>query len=147
MTEGQADSIPIPIKDLIQIFHRILIQHNEVILGYLYGSYVDGGWRPTSDIDVGIVVNPSVLMDHWFSIKLKHELEDALNQQFVIDLRILNDRSPKFQYNVIFNHPRVIVREEQFRVDYECRVLMTWYDLQPTYEKFYSERNEVLNQL
>jgi predicted nucleotidyltransferase len=125
----------------------VLLLHEDILLAYLYGSYIDGGWKSTSDIDVGIVVRPSAMLDHWYSIKIKNELEDALEGNYIIDLRILNDRSPQFQYNVIFNHPRILIRDEQFRVEFECKVLMIWYDLQPSYEQFYSERNEVLNRI
>lgn len=120
---GLPISQPIPLEKLIQKLHDVLILHEEILLAYLYGTYVDGGWKSTSDIDVGIVVSPSALSDHWYSIKIKNEIDDALEENDLFDVRILNDRSPEFQFNVIFNHPHILVRDEKSRLEFECKII------------------------
>ncbi len=82
------------------------------------------------------------------SYSVKNELENNLDQglqpKHEIDIRIINQASPKFQYSVIFQNPRILVRDEQVRVDFEKNVLLKWYDMRHTWENFYNEREEWL---
>jgi chloramphenicol O-acetyltransferase len=56
----------------------------------------------------------------------------------------LNGRSPKFLYEVIFRTPKLIVRNESIRIEFENQILIEWYDMRITYEKFWQEQEEVL---
>lgn len=139
---------PKDILDLRQKIRKIIQAHQEILLAYLYGSVVKGCFTSRSDIDIGLYVTPETLEDRWYPIQLKDELENNLEQGFQtaheIDVRIINQTSPKYQYSVIFQNPRIVVRDEQVRVEFEKRVLLEWYGMRPTWERFYREREEWL---
>ncbi len=139
---------PKQISELRQKIRTIINPHQEILLAYLYGSVVNGPFTSHSDIDIGLYITPETLENRWYPIQLKNELENNLDLGFQpkheIDIRIINKASPKYQYSVIFQNPRILVRDDQVRVDFEKNVLLKWYDMRHTWENFYSEREEWL---
>lgn len=133
---------------LITTLINTLNPYKQIILAYLYGSAIKGDFHSKSDIDIGIYVDETVLKDRWFPINLQNDLEknlkDTVYKNHEIDVRIINFLGVKFQYSVIFENPRLIVRDEEFRVNFEKRVMINWYDIKPTYDFFYKQRDELI---
>jgi hypothetical protein len=59
-------------------------------------------------------------------------------------VRVLNKASIPFCYNAIFRTPLLVSRDESRRNEFETRILLEWYDMKPTYDAYYKERDEVL---
>jgi len=139
---------PKQISELRQKIRTIIKPHQEILLAYLYGSVVNGPFTTHSDIDIGLYTTLETLENRWFPIQLKNELENNLDLDFQpkheIDIRIINQASPKYQYSVIFQNPRIFIRDEHVRVEFEKNVLLKWYDMRHTWENFYNEREEWL---
>ncbi len=133
------------ISELKKKIRNIINPHQEILLAYLYGSVVNGPFTSQSDIDIGLYITPETLENRWYPIQLKNELENNLDLDFQsnheFDIRIINQASPKYQYSVIFRNPRILVRDEQVRVDFEKKVLLEWYDIRHTWENYYNERD------
>ncbi|MHA1766795.1 MAG: nucleotidyltransferase domain-containing protein [Promethearchaeota archaeon] len=138
---------PKQISELRQKIRIILNPHQEILLAYLYGSVVNGSFTSHSDIDIGLYITPETLENRWYPIRLKNELENNLDLGFQpkheIEIQIINQTSPKFQYSVIFKNPRILVRVEQVRVDFEKKVLLKWYDMRHLGEFLYRKRRVV----
>ncbi|MHA1522438.1 MAG: type VII toxin-antitoxin system MntA family adenylyltransferase antitoxin [Promethearchaeota archaeon] len=140
------------ISELVQKIEEIIDLHPEILLAYLYGSVVKGPFTAQSDIDIGLYITPETVENQWYPIQLKKELEINLKNNLDlgfqrdhgIDIRIINKASPKYQYSVIYQNPRILVRDEQVRVNFEKRVMLEWYDMRPTWDNFYKEREEWL---
>jgi predicted nucleotidyltransferase len=124
----------------------ILAAHAEIRLAYLYGSFSRDDVENPNDIDIGIYVDDGVVEDPWFRVKMERELErlDSAGRRF--DVRILNHASIPFSYRVIFRTPRLVTRDESFRVEYETRVMLAWYDMEPTWDAFFKVQAEALSQ-
>ncbi|HMF34270.1 MAG TPA: nucleotidyltransferase domain-containing protein [Candidatus Lokiarchaeia archaeon] len=139
-----ASTRPMPVEELVENLLQVFLPHEEVQLAYLYGSYVWGPWTSRSDIDIGVYVTPEADQDPWFPIHLQDELTSALPLQCEFDVRVLNRTGSKFNYKVIFRTPKILIRDELLRVEFETRTLLEWYDMRPTYEMYRRELGEVL---
>jgi predicted nucleotidyltransferase len=132
-------------EETIASLRDILGAHTEIRLAYLFGSFSRDDVENPNDIDIGIFVDEDVVEDPWFRVKLERELERADPGRRQFDVRILNHASIPFCYRAIFRTPRLVTRDEQFRVEYETGVLLAWYDMKPTWDAFYKVQSEVLS--
>ena len=131
-------------QDVLKKLAEEFEKKDEILFAYLYGSRAKGNERKGSDIDVGIYVNEKVLEDPWYQIKLQSELQEKLKMDIVLDIRILNNSSVKFCFEVIYKNPRIFVRDEMTMMEFETKTLLIWYDIRHTWEKFYAEQLEAL---
>lgn len=128
----------------VQKIQKVLFSKDQIQIAYLYGSFISEDWRSSSDIDIGIYLNPQGLQDKWFDITLANEIATELGGNIVVDVRVLNHRSPKFVYEAIFNTPRLLVRDENEQIEFETKIILEWYDMRPTWEQFYTWQKEVI---
>ncbi|MBI3318904.1 MAG: nucleotidyltransferase domain-containing protein [Candidatus Omnitrophica bacterium] len=106
-----------------------VFQKFPVELAYQFGSSVQGKTGPMSDIDVAVLLDPSVKEEEYFAIQL--ELLRALDPVFdyrTVDLVLLNRAGPLLRYEVLCGGRLLFCREEQTRVEFEQRVLSDYFD-------------------
>lgn len=105
---------------------------------YLFGSQIHGYTTPLSDIDIGVVfMNPDALKD---SINLYTKLYDVFTDIFPgrqeVDIVLLQQTSPVFQYQVI-KHGKVLYHcDPAFRANYEEQVTKEYIDFEPVLHQF-----------
>jgi len=135
---------PLSRDEIIIALQAILQEKPRIIAAYLFGSFVRDDGRSARDVDIGLLVDDQALRDPWFAIRLGNELEDAIPAGRPFDVRVLNKASIPFCYNAIFRTPLLVSRDDAYRIDFETRVMLEWYDMKSTYDAFYKERDEVL---
>lgn len=87
--------------DVSTTVKEALSPREEVVVAYLYGSTVKGYAGEKSDIDIGLVLRRKFEPDALYPARLAGEIEKKLNVGLKVDLRILNNQSPRFVYQVI----------------------------------------------
>lgn len=121
-----------------------LAGHPAIRLGYLHGSFAGESPWAANDIDIAVYVEEHALVDPWFVINLERDLNDHVPAGKRFEVRVLNRASIPFCFNAIFRSPRLVVRDEAFMIAFETRVLLMWYDMEPTWQRFHAEQSEVL---
>ncbi|MHA1734675.1 MAG: nucleotidyltransferase domain-containing protein [Promethearchaeota archaeon] len=132
------------IEELVAQLRTILEPRTEIVLAYLYGSVTKSDWTERSDVDVGLYITEDALRDPWYPVEVRDLLDREFGGRLRFDVRVINGTSPKFRYGVIFRTPKIVVHDERFRVEFETRTLLEWYDMRPTWNQFYNDQREAL---
>ena len=82
--------------ELEQAINTISKNHDEILLCYLYGSYVLGNKTEFSDIDIGIFLDNTFKKHYLYQVELSLEIEEEFDNKIEIDLCILNEGTPRF---------------------------------------------------
>lgn len=115
---------------------RALEPHKEVIIAYLYGSSVKGYSREDSDLDVGLLLEDCYQQEVLYPEALAREIEKETGLKRAIDIRILNNRTPRFQYRVISEGELIISRDEGKRAQFEAKAASMYLDIKPFHETY-----------
>lgn len=104
-----------------------------IVLAFLFGSHARGHAGPLSDVDLGILLAPSVSRDQYLDYQLKYidEVSRLLHDDRV-DLIILNTASPLLAHEAIRGR-LLFERSPEARVDYIVGVQRKYLDLKPFY--------------
>lgn len=123
--------------DLRQRLASQLAQHSEILFAVLYGSAAEGG--PFRDLDVGLFVDRSLVpasKDWDFAFELAADLESVV--PYTVDVRVINDASLPFRYNVSRGIPLVVNDEERWFNFLEWTWIM-YFDFQPVAKQYLKE--------
>ena len=111
-----------------------IVAGTPVSLAYLHGSYAVGQTNPFSDLDIALVTDGS--LTGWEETRLQiavaTELESRCPDLPEIDARIIDSAPLTFQGRVLCYGILLYARDEDFRVEFETRVRMAYFDYQPT---------------
>jgi predicted nucleotidyltransferase len=121
----------ISLSELERIINNLFNNHDEVLLCYLYGSYVSGNKSEYSDIDLGILLESTLKKHYLYQVDLSLEIEKEFGNKIEIDLCILNDATPRFLYNVIKNGRIIHFKDETLQHEFEIRVLYDYLEIKP----------------
>jgi predicted nucleotidyltransferase len=120
---------------IIKEISRCLSSFDDLLLGYLYGSFLVRS--DFHDIDVGLVVSgerkPYELFR--YAMEIASDLERCITPRYEVDLRILNTAPVEFQYEVVKTGRVVFARDESLRIAFEADVLSKYLDLKPLYDR------------
>ncbi len=116
------------------VLSEALAGREEILLGYLHGSYTEG--QPFRDLDVGVYVIDSALTQSPLSyeLELESELESkvrAAGLSIPVDLRVLNRAPRSFRYQVIKDGTPVFVRDDDLRAEFEATTVTRYLDFAP----------------
>jgi len=106
-----------------------ILDQEDILVAYLYGSRAVGRDHEDSDYDIGILVEDEEKFDMHRVSGLIDRLEEVLDSQ--VDLRILNDRDIRFLFNVLDEGHPVMVRDEDLRQRFEVEIMKEYMDMQP----------------
>jgi len=104
---------------------------------YLFGSVISN--EDFNDIDVAVFLLPELAsspLAFQNSLRWGSEAEKYLNPRTNLDLRVLNDSSILFQFQVIKNGVVLWERNRDIRVNFETYVLNCYLDYLPTKQFF-----------
>jgi len=121
----------ISITELKKKLNKMLNNRDEVLLCYLYGSYVAGKRSEFSDIDLGVLLDSTYKKHYLYQVDLSLEIEKEFGDKVEIDLCILNEATPRFLYNVIKNGRVIHFKSETLHHEFEIRVLYDYFDIKP----------------
>src|SRR5205823_8694389 len=100
--------------------------------GYIFGSVASGRARPSSDVDIAVLVNDSVPVRNLlkYRLKLMADLGSALGRND-IDVVVMNEAPPALAQNIIGNGKLVFERSRSARVAFQVRALNVYMDTEP----------------
>lgn len=93
---------------------------------YAHGSRVRGVGRPDSDLDVAVLFADR--RDWRTEEGICAQLEGRLISAFPLDVRVLNDAPPAFQFRVVRDRGLVWEADRSLRVRFEGRVFQEYQD-------------------
>ena len=122
-------------KNVLKDIISALTKHDEIVLAYVFGSFVQGD--DFSDIDLGILIKEKVVTPLDIELNLEIELEDIVH--YPVDGRILNHAPLSFCQNVI-RHGRIILeRDANLRADFTGNILKQYFDFAPFRRRYLKE--------
>jgi len=121
----------ISITELERVINSVFNNRDEVLLCYLYGSYVSGNRSEFSDIDLGILLGSTFKKHYLYQVDLSLEIEKEFGNKIEIDLCILNEGTPRFLYNVIKSGRIIYSKDDSLLHEFELRVLYDYLEIKP----------------
>lgn len=102
-----------------------------VVLAYLFGSAATGRSRPGSDVDVAVLLDPSVPAERYLDLSL--EIARRLSTASGVgnmEVVVLNDAPLPLRGRAVRERVVLHSRDEPFRVRFEGKVLKEFLDFQ-----------------
>ncbi|MGA1794647.1 MAG: type VII toxin-antitoxin system MntA family adenylyltransferase antitoxin [bacterium] len=134
MTAARKRDTPPPPPDAVkELLHAFFENHPEVILAYLFGSFITRKTGSFNDIDIAVLVIPERLEEldrsspYGYAAYVIAELAHLLKYDR-IDLTILNRAPPLLLRRVIGEGMLVFCRSESDRVRFEVASLKRYAD-------------------
>jgi uncharacterized protein len=121
---------------LEKALERYLKGRPEVVLAYLFGSFVDRQGAKFSDIDIAVLVDEALMEKaealgrYGYAPFLITEIAHLLKYP-EIDLSLLNRASPLLQKRVISHGRLIYARSEKERIAFETSALSRYADTEP----------------
>lgn len=126
----------ISIQELKQVANEIFPQYDEIQIAYLYGSYARGVQTEFSDIDIGVLLKIDFKEPPLYFAELSLELEKYFKHKTNVDLRIINNGTPRFLFGLIMNSKILFVRDITLMHEYELKIISKYQDIKPMLDKY-----------
>jgi predicted nucleotidyltransferase len=126
----------IPIEDLKEKISEMFESHGEIIVSYLYGSYAQGYQTKFSDIDVGVLLREDFQESPLYFAELGSEIEKEFNYRINVDVKILNEKPPRFLFQVLKHGILLYCRDPTSRDEFEVKVITQYLDIKPLLNHF-----------
>jgi predicted nucleotidyltransferase len=122
--------------ELIAKLKSALDAHPDVIVAYLFGSAARGDLRPSSDVDVAVLVSadpagPTLSSLH---LSLQSDLHEAAHRP--VDLVILNQASPDLIHRVLRDGVLLVERDRSARIRFEVSARNEYFDVLPFLNRY-----------
>ena len=111
--------------DIIRKCKSILMDYEDIIFAYIFGSYVQGRMRKDSDIDIAIYLKNDMDIQTYLDIKM--QLSDSCRKE--VDLVILNDATPFLKYQIYKNNILLFSRDKSIETSYKVKTLFEYNDM------------------
>ena len=121
--------------DIGRAIGRVVQQRPAVQAAYVFGSTATGRRHPRSDIDVAVLLGPSVTPAQrlGYRLNLMADLGAAL-QRDDVDVVVLNEATPLLAHRVLSTGVLAFERSPRARVRFQTATARRYFDLLPTYE-------------
>jgi predicted nucleotidyltransferase len=130
-------------EDLITRMRPIIEGRRGVAAAWLFGSAARNVMRADSDVDVGIVFDAHLIppMRSALLADLASRLESA-TVPHPVDIVALDEQGPVFVHHALRDGKRIVVNDEERRVDFESDALVRYFDFKPTWDLAAREQPE-----
>ncbi len=114
---------------IINKIKNYLYLRDEVVVGYIFGSYSAAKVRPKSDIDIAVLLKDDIDREDYGRIKLSiiNDLVELLSFNR-IDVVILNVASPLLSHEVIKKGVLIFSKDEAKRIQHITKATMHYLD-------------------
>lgn len=124
-------------RDIVKEITAVVSGQPEIVFAFLHGSFLDGSFF--RDIDLGIFVRGIDTADFWdYEARLCQQIEEALNNLFLVELKVINKAPLSFCYHVIRGQI-LFVRDEDSVVAFMARVARSYLDMAPIRHRYMIE--------
>lgn len=122
-------------ESILEDITSALERHSEIILAYVFGSFIH--CDTFSDIDIGVLTGEGIDPCLNFELNLEIEIEDIVN--YPIDIRVINNAPLSFCQNVI-RHGRVILESDaDMHADFMGKILKEYFEFAPFRRRYLRE--------
>ena len=124
-------------RDIVKEITAVVSGQPEIVFAFLHGSFLDGSFF--RDIDLGIFVRGMDSADFWdYEARLCQQIEEALNNLFLVELKVINKAPLSFCYHVIRGQI-LFVRDEGSLTEFMARVARSYLDMAPIRHRYMTE--------
>ncbi len=115
----------------------VVSRHPEILFAFIHGSFLDAAFF--RDIDVGVFLTEVSPDDFWeYEARISREIEEALNNLFVVDTKVINEAPLSFCYHVIRGQV-LCVRDEAFLTEFMVSISRSYLDMAPLRHRYMIE--------
>lgn len=127
---------------LLRRIQKYFAKKPETVAVYLYGSYVRGDAKKDSDIDLGVIFGRKQSKPfHLPQVIFAEELGKILNKK--VEIQNLAVCRIDFAHRVLSEGKLIYSRQEKKRIDFEEKVLRTYFDLKPSFDQYYHYLSQI----
>jgi len=121
--------------DVRAVTGQVLCHYDQVLLAYLYGSFLRHD--ACQDIDIALLLSGTMDPYALFRVQMQiaGEIEDLLTPHVPCDVRILNGAPVEFQYEVVRTGSIVFCRNDEQKIDYETVLMRRYFDLKYLFDR------------
>lgn len=126
-----------------------ILANRPVMIAYLYGSVVDEKTLPSSDVDVGLVLDPDSFLSAYERMQLEFNIAAEIEHHCDVreaDVRSIDIAPLTVQGSVVSEGILLYSRDEEFRVQYEVHTRKMYFDFIPVIEMMRTAFFEQLQQ-
>lgn len=120
---------------IVSVDELLKMDHN-ILLVYLFGSYVEGYANENSDVDFAVLFRNNIGL--WTEMELQSHLSDVISFEKV-DVVNLNKVPLKLQFEAISKGVLIYEANSDATEDYIERVLHLYHDREIRYKMFFEE--------
>jgi len=121
-------------KELLDRFKAFLINKDNIVFVYVFGSFVSGTQTKDSDVDFAVYLSKADV-DAAEYLDLKVELMDIAKRD--VDIVILNTANPLVKSEIFGNGMRLFSRDEELESDFIVKSLFEYEDMKKYYKLSY----------
>src|SRR4030042_848034 len=123
-------------ESIIEGLKVCLKNRSDVIFAYLHGSFFTED--RFKDIDIAVYLDPLPPSLLEAELELEAKLSNVV-KRYPVDIRILNNDSLSFRYNVIKNGQPIVVNNDNIRSDFVEATLSYYFDFSPFLQEYLKE--------
>ncbi|HEX6899160.1 MAG TPA: nucleotidyltransferase domain-containing protein [Thermoanaerobaculia bacterium] len=117
------------VESLAGELREVLAKDERVDCAWLFGSAARGEAGPLSDVDVAVLLSPSIAPET--RLEITAALWEALERRCPrVDLVILEEAPPALRHRVFRDGILLVERDERRRVAFETRAIQEYLDFQ-----------------
>jgi predicted nucleotidyltransferase len=130
-------------ESIIERLRPYLAAQPRIAAAWLFGSAARGELRADSDIDVGVVFLRGVSAREREAVltDLASRMDSATAPR-ALDLVALEDQGHVFVHRALRDGKRIVINDEERRVDFESDALVWYLDFKPTWDIAANEQQE-----
>ena len=121
--------------DIIENCKKILIECENVIFAYIFGSYASKLAREDSDIDIAIYLKDQIDTKEYLNIKTN--LIESCGKE--IDLIILNEATPLLKLEIYRNNILLFTRDKTIESNFKVKRLFEYSDMKKYVDMVYEK--------
>lgn len=117
-------------ESILRALAVCLERYVEISFAYVHGSFIAQG--PFRDLDIALYLDAEKVREVGFSFedRVSQELRKTLHATFPLDVRVMNEAPPAFQYHAIRGR-LILERCAAHRIEVVCRIIQRYLDLKP----------------
>lgn len=115
-----------------------ILEQRPVLAAYVHGSVVKGCFRPTSDIDVALVLNPDHPLTAYQRLQLELQIETEIEESCNIpraDVRSIDHAPLRVQGQILTQGKLLYSGDEEARVAHEVQIRKRYFDFEPVLKR------------